>query len=148
MSGTVSVYRNSRSAMTFARAAIVLLLASLVIAACSGFGGPKRAAVAVDPNAYPADYRNQVVALLRMTLKDRSDFQTALIAPPALKPVPQGTAPHYVVCLRFPKRSEHQDKVVVYLEGAPNEFVDATPQECGDAVYQPFGELAGAMPHG
>jgi hypothetical protein len=132
------------------RTAAVLLITALALAGCGGsmFGGPKPAKqeAAADPNAYPANYRTQVVALLRMALRNPNDFIGAMIAPPALKPVPNSQTQHYVVCLQFNDRTEHKSKVVIYFAGQPNEFVDATPEECGDAAYQPFPELQTAKP--
>jgi hypothetical protein len=125
-----------------------LLLAALALAGCSSFGGSKRRqpVLAVDPNAYPTAYRGQIATLLTMQLTNPIEFRTALISQPALKPVPDGTEPHYVVCLQYPNRTEHQIKVVIFLEGAPTQYIDATPQQCGDAAYGPFTELAKMSP--
>jgi hypothetical protein len=132
-------------AMTIARASIAVLLAALALAGCSGglFGGPKRPQpeVTVDPNLYPSNYRQQVAALLETQLTDRADFVNALIAPPALKPVAESPNLHYVVCVQLSGHNEHKSKVVIYLGGAPAQYIDPTPQQCGDAVYQPFPEL-------
>jgi hypothetical protein len=134
------------------RTGIVLLLAAAALAGCSGglpgFGGPKQAKPlpSVDANLYPANYRAQVVIMMRKLLSNRADYQSAMIAPPALKPVPDSPNLHYVVCLQFNNRTEHRDKVVIYLGGEPQQYVDATPQECADAAYQPFSELLAALP--
>jgi hypothetical protein len=131
--------------MSFARAGTVALLASLGVAGCSGIGGSK-APPPVDPNTYPANYRNQIVALLTTTLTDPADFQGALIAPPVIRPVPEGHEQHYVVCLLLNGHHAIKNKVVIYLGGMPNEYVDATQEECAGASYQPFPELAAAKP--
>lgn len=133
------------------RTGLVFLSAVLALAGCSGgsiFGGPKPAKQEAIPdvNAYPANYRTQVVTLLRMALRNPNYFVGALIAPPALKPVPNSQIQHYVVCLQFGGQTGRRTKVIVYLAGEPNEFVDATPEECGDAAYQPFPELQAARP--
>ena len=129
--------------MRIARAGIVALLASISIAGCSGFGKPKPEPV-VDPNAYPANYRTQIVTLLTTTLTDRADFRGALIAAPALKPV--GDSQRYVVCLQLNGHNQRRDKVVIYLAGVPNFFLDAKPEQCADAAYQPFKELEAETP--
>ncbi len=131
--------------MSLARAGMVILLASLSVTGCSGLGG-RKAAPPVDPNAYPANYRSEIVSLLTTTLTDPGDFQGALIAPPTMRPVPDGREQHYVVCLQLNGHNETKNKVVIYLDGSPNEFVDATPEECTGAAYQPFPELAAARP--
>ncbi len=131
---------------------IVLLLAAMALAGCSAghsvFGGPKqdKPLPTVDANLYPTNYRRQVVVMMTKLLSNRADYQSAMIAPPALKPVPDSPNLHYVVCLQFNDRTEHRDKVVIYLGGEPQQYVDATPAECADAPYQPFPELLAALP--
>jgi hypothetical protein len=127
-----------------------LLLTGSLLAGCSGgFGGfgskPAPEAVA-NPDSYPAAYRQQVATLLTTNLTDRADFRGALIAAPALKPVANGQSPHYVVCVQLTGHNDRRTKAVVYLEGKPNEFVDATPEQCAGAAYQPFTELAYEQP--
>src|ERR1051326_8673688 len=128
-------------------AAGVLAAASL-LAACSGglsslgsFGSKPAPATVVNPDPYPANYRQQVASVLIMNLTDRADFRGAQIAAPALKPVANGQSPHYVVCVLLTGGNVRRAKAVVYLEGRPNAFVDATPEQCGDAAYQPYTEL-------
>ena len=36
--------------------------------------------------------------------------------------------------------------VAIYLAGEITQFVDSTPAQCGDAVYQPFTELEQTIP--
>jgi hypothetical protein len=127
-----------------------LLLAASLLGACSGgfsgFGSKPAPAIVVNPDPYPAAYRQQVATLLVMNLHDRADFRGALIAPPALKPVAGGQNPHYVVCVQLTGHNDRRTKAVVYLEGKPNEYVDATPQQCDGAAYQPFTELPYEQP--
>jgi hypothetical protein len=130
-----------------------LLLGASLLGACSGglsgfggFGSKPAPATVVNADPYPANYRQQVATLMTMNLTDRADFRGALIAAPALKPVAGGEAQHYVVCLQFTGHNDRRTKAVVYLEGKPNEFVDATPEECGGAAYQPFTELPYEQP--
>lgn len=127
-----------------------LLVTAALLAACSGgfsgFGSKRAPAAVVNPDSYPAAYRQQVATLLVMNLSDRADYRGALIAAPALKPVAGGQTQHYVVCLQFTGHNDRRTKAVVYLEGKPNEFVDATPEECNGAAYQPFTELAYEQP--
>jgi hypothetical protein len=137
--------------MTRRRKAAALLLAGLALAGCSSnpFGGPKRPpqpTVTVDANLYPANYRQQIAALLLTVLHQRPDFFNTMIAAPVLKPVADSPNLHYVVCLQFNARLEHRNKVVIFLGGSPTQFVDATSQQCGDAAYGPFPELQAAFP--
>ncbi len=111
-----------------------------LLAGCSGLA-KKKEPVAVDPNVYPQDYRKQIGVLLATTSKDAADFHGTLISQPVLKQV--GDSPHYIVCVQFTGRGVRRTKVAIYLEGAVTQFVDATPEQCGDAQYQPFTELEG-----
>jgi hypothetical protein len=133
--------------MTSLRTKAVLSIAALALAGCSSFGGSKpKPDYVVNPNIYPANYRKQIADLLTMQLNNPIDFRTALISQPVVKPVTDGTDPHYLVCLQFPNRTEHQTKVVIFLEGAPTQYIDATPQQCADAAYGPFSEIAKMSP--
>lgn len=124
----------------------VLLIAALTLAGCSAFDTKPKPDFVVNPNVYPANYRKQIADLLTMQLTNPIEFRTTLISQPVLKPVTDGTEQHYVVCLQYPNRSEHRVKVVLFLEAAPTQYVDATPQQCGDAAYGPFPELAKMSP--
>lgn len=130
--------------MRIYRPGAILLLAALVVAGCSGLGSKKQE-VAVDPNAYPANYRADLVAFLRQSLSDRAQYRGAMISQPVLKPV-GGSEPRYVVCLQFNARSELRTKAAIFFQTRMSEFIDATPELCGGVTYQPFSELAAAMP--
>jgi hypothetical protein len=121
------------------------VLAAVALGGCSGFGKSKSTPVPeIDPNSYPQDYRRQIALYLMENLKDRADFRRALIAEPALKPVGQST--RYVVCLQFNGNNDRKDKVIIYLGGSLQQYVDAKPEQCGDAQFQPFPELAAKAP--
>jgi hypothetical protein len=122
---------------------MVLMLAAGALAACSGFGTPQQTATA-DPNVFPANYRSALVAFLRRSLTNRSDFRGVTISEPALKPI--GGSQHYVVCVQFNPQSTIKPKAAVYLAGQMTQFVDAAPEQCADAAYQPFKELEAANP--
>jgi hypothetical protein len=138
------------SAMTMRGKRTATLLVALALAGCGGglFGSKQpQPNVVVDANLYPANYRVQIATMLRTLLSNRADFN-ALIAPPMLKPVPDSPNPHYVVCLQFNGGADGpKTKVVVYLGGDPQQYVDATPEECAGSAYQPFTELAAEVPH-
>jgi len=134
-----------RAIVNVCRAGTILLLGALLpavlVAGCSKKDEPQ---VAADPNAYPANYRNDIVKFLRQSLTVRSDFRGAMISEPALKPV--GDSQHYLVCVQFNPKSSLKTKAVVFLGGQMTQFIDSTPAQCADAVYQPFKELDAATP--
>ena len=126
--------------MSISRAGMILVMAAAALAGCS----KDKQAAAIDPNALPTNYRSTLLAFLRQSLTNRADFRGAMISEPALKPV--GPSQHYVVCLQFNPRSQIKTKAAVFLSGQMTQFIDATPEQCADAVYQPFKELDAAIP--
>jgi len=127
--------------MNVHRAGMVLVTAAVALAGCSGAGKDQQV---VDPNALPTNYRSTLVAFLRQSLTNRADFRGAMISDPVLKPV--GPSQHYIVCVQFNPRSQIKTKAAVFLSGQMTQFIDATPEQCADAAYQPFKELDAAIP--
>jgi hypothetical protein len=126
-------------------AGVAAALLAVAVAGCSGSGGPKSGAVStVDPNTYTANYRTQMVEFLRQSLTSRVDYRGAVISQPVLKTV--GDSQRYIVCLRFNGNSQISNKVAIYFAGMISQFIDSTPEQCGDAAYQPFKELDAAVP--
>jgi len=125
---------------------LAVLAAAIGMAGCNGFGGPKKqdATPAVGPDIYPANYRPQIAQFLQTVLQDRATFYGALIGQPVFKQV--GDKPHYIVCIQLIDHGQRKNKVAIYLAGAITQFIDATPEQCGDAQYQPFKELEDAAP--
>src|SRR5580704_4663955 len=117
--------------MTTARTWMALLLAPLAIAGCSNTPKP-----AVEANVLPTDYRNQIATYLGQVVTDRADFRNSMIGSSVLKLV--GATEHYIVCVMLNGRNEHKEKVVIYLGTNIN--------QCVDAAYQPFKELAALLP--
>jgi hypothetical protein len=129
--------------MRLSIAGMIFLAASTMVAGCSAKSNPKPAPV-VDPNVVPVNYRTQIAAYLKTELTNRQEFRSALIGAATIKPV--GSSQRVVVCLQFPSRAEHRDKVVIYLFGEITQYVDSKPEQCADAAFQPFQELAGEVP--
>ena len=132
--------RHSRIAALLARASVVLLLGAY----CAGCSSNKKTVEVVEANAYPPNYKDQIANFLMTVLSDNADFHNAMVTTPVLKPVGQNQ--HYVACVLLNGHNQHKEKAVIYFAGNINQFVDATPDECGGADYQPFPELAKAAP--
>jgi hypothetical protein len=124
-------------------AAALLPFLAIVVAGCE-INTKIPAAPAVDPNLYPQNYRKQIAIYLSQQLLDRADFRGTRISQPVLKPV--GDTQHYIVCVQFSGHSEMKSKVAIYLAGQITQFVDSTPEQCGDAAYAPFTELEQTLP--
>jgi hypothetical protein len=125
--------------MNIRRGAAVVLLSAMTVAGCGGAKKQPPTSAAADPNVFPANYRAQVARFLGQNLSDAADFHGALIAQPALKKV--GDTQHYVVCIQLNGHNRRKNKVAIYLAGEINQYVDSTPEQCGDAVFQPLKEL-------
>ena len=67
-----------------------------------------------------------------------------MLSEPALKPV--GPSQHYIVCVQFNPQSAIKTQAAVYLAGQMTQFIDAAPDQCAGAAYQPFQELEAAPP--
>ena len=126
--------------MNVHRAGMVLVMAAVALGGCSA----RKEQQAVDPNALPTNYRSTLVAFLRQSLTNRADFRGAMISEPTLKPV--GPSQHYIVCIQFNPRSQIKTKAAVFLSGQMTQFIDASPEQCADAVFSPFKELDAAIP--
>jgi hypothetical protein len=122
-------------------AALAAVLAGLV----AGCTSKKPDPAPVDPNLLPANYRKQIAVYLSQELMQRADYHGAQISQAVLKPV-GGDNPRYVVCLTFSSRSGIKNKMVFFLAGQINQFLDAAPEQCSDAVYSPFAELEQVLP--
>ncbi len=127
--------------MSLHPASLILMLAAGALAGCSGTSKDQQV---VDPNVVPTNYRSTLVAFLRQSITTRADFRGAMISEPAIKPV-EGSQ-HYVVCVQFNPRSQIKTKAAVFLSGQMTQFLDATPEQCDGAAYQPFKELDTASP--
>jgi len=97
-------------------------------------------------NAYPTNYKSELLAFLRTYLNDPTHIRDAFISEPAIKPL--GHANRYVVCLRFSARQAagdyaRRESVAVYIAGKFNQLAEAKGEgnPCAAADYQPFPEL-------
>src|SRR5262245_59811023 len=127
--------------MNIQRTVMFLVMAAGALAAAAVSARPS---TAPDPNLPPANYRSTLIEFLDRSLTNKSDFRGAMISEPAPKPV--GSSQHYVACVQFNPQSGIKTKAAVYLSGQMTQFVDATPEQCADAAYQPFKELEAAGP--
>ncbi len=123
--------------------ALSLLLALVsVVAGCAS--DDAKPVTETDPNRFPTEYRRQITMLLAENLSENGDFRTAMISEPALKPVMQ--VQRYVVCVKLEGGGERKEKAAIFLGGTMQQFVDATPEQCGGVAYQPFTELRTLTP--
>jgi len=129
------------------RASLVIGL-SLSLPACS-HRGPIEGEAPSDQaiNAYPTNYKADILAAMHAYLNDPTGIRDAAIAEPVLKPTGSGGVPRYIVCLKFnPKKSGHEyagskEVAAVFLAGRFDQFNETPRELCAGAAYAPFPEL-------
>jgi len=103
-------------------------------------------------NAYPANYKADLLAAMHVYLNDPTGIRDAAVSTPALKPV--GSETRYVACLKFNPKKNNTDYAgireltAVFLVGRFDHFVEipkdqagASKDLCTGASYAPFPEL-------
>lgn len=127
------------------KASNAFLLSALVLmlAACSSDSGKVET---VDPNIYPAKYKQEIVATLRNILSDPTNVRNGLISEPVLAQV--GQERRYTVCVRLTERDpstrlygEPDTRIAYFYGGTLNQLVIAKDDQCANAAYKPFPEV-------
>jgi len=119
-----------------------LVLAGAMLAACSSTSSepPK-----VDANIYPTDFKGEVVRAFQLPQDTPAVVRNAYISDPAINPADPNS--HYSVCVRFStgnavgRLTQNKDRIGFFYAGRLNQFIEATPEQCGKAFYKPFPEL-------
>lgn len=113
---------------------------AVALAACSS-----SKEVPVDPNVFPANYKQEILDTLSATLVDPTNIRNAFVTDPALTTVDKDQ--RYAACVRFTPRDATRtygpsvDRIAYFYGGHLNQLVAATPEQCGKAPYKPFPEL-------
>ena len=132
---------------------ILLIGMTLVLGACAHHHHHDDDAGPTDPglDAYPANYKSDILAAMHAYLSDPTGIHDAAIAEPAFKAA--GGIKHYVVCVRYnakslsPKAGKEyagvKDSAAVFIAGRFDRFVEAAAaaEPCAGATYTPFPEL-------
>jgi hypothetical protein len=96
-------------------------------------------------NAYPANYKADILAAMHAYLNDPTGIRDAAVSPPVLKPT--GNVTRYVACLKFnPKKNATEyagakEIAAIFLVGRFDSFIDAPKDQCASVTYAPFPEL-------
>ena len=118
---------------------------ALALAGCSGLPGFGRSQEPpVDPNAYPANYKTDLLDYLQNHASEVDGVRNASLSAPALTQL-AGTESRYTACLRTEGAVARKDKMIVYYGGLITQYVDATGAQCATAAYQPFPELVAVV---
>ena len=131
------------------RRAGLLIAATLFLGGCGGhhfgFGGNGGEGEGV--NAYPKNYKADILAAMHAYLNDPTGIRDATMSEPMFKSV--GGRNRYIVCLRFNGKQDNGmyagDKLIAaeFLAGRFDDFLDvaAAREPCAGAVLTPFPEL-------
>jgi hypothetical protein len=117
---------------------LLLLAFALALSACAA----NRNREVRDP--HPENYKPDILAMLHVYLRDPTQIRDAAVSEPT--PVLVGTTNRYVVCLRFnAKKSSGEyagvkQYMAIFVAGRLDQMVEAKPEQCAAADYQPFPE--------
>jgi hypothetical protein len=127
-------------------AVAVLLGGTLALGACSSlnvFAGKEEAPV--DPNVFPAGYKQEMILTFTRGLVDPTNIHDAEISDPVLHSA--GLEQRYAVCMRANTRDGSRrytgvkERIGWFWGGHLNQLVLAEPGQCAGAVYKPWPEL-------
>ena len=126
------------------RTATLCLLSAIVLgaAACSSSSSKQSGE---SPNAFPADYKNEILLTMTSTLDDPTNVRDAYITEPMLRRA--GNEERYIVCVRSDSRKANKhytgskDRIGYFYAGHLTQLVEASKEQCGSAAYKPFPEL-------
>jgi hypothetical protein len=124
-----------------------VLLIALLTSGCFGSYTYERDAAIKANSVFPANYRSEIVALMRTYLNDPSGVRDASVSEPAQRTM--DGIPRYFSCVRYnAKKSGGQyagprDSMVLFRSGRLDRIVDneTARGQCKDAAYVPFPEL-------
>ena len=102
-------------------------------------------------NAYPANYKSDILAGMHAYLDNPTGIRDAAIGEPVLKT--EGGTTRYVVCLKFnAKKNRSNDYAgtkeiaAEFMIGRLNQFIENIKDLCTGVTYTPFPELQKLSP--
>ena len=124
-----------------------LIITALALNACAG-GQHKTAENGGEGvNAYPTNYKTDILAAMHVYLNDPTAIRDASISEPALKPASLTMPSRYMLCLRFsPKKTATvyegmREVAAVFVAGRFDQFIETPKELCVGVTYAPFPEL-------
>ena len=121
----------------------------LWLGGCSGMEAYREAqqGEAAAQGVVPANYKSDILALMRTYLNDPTNVRGAFVTEPAMRTI-EGTS-RYTVCVRYNARKTggqyagSKDSLVLFRQGRLDRIIDneRVREHCKDAAYVPFPEL-------
>jgi hypothetical protein len=125
-----------------------LIIIALALSACAGAhhrtdeaGGDEGI------NAYPTNYKTDILAAMRVYVSDPTAIRDASISEPVLKSATLTMPSRYMLCLRFnPKKTATvyegmREVAAVFVAGRFDQFIETPKDICAGVTYAPFPEL-------
>jgi hypothetical protein len=125
-----------------------LIIIALALSACAG-GHHRTDEAGGDEgiNAYPTNYKTDILAAMRVYVGDPTAIRDASISEPVLKSATLTMPSRYMLCLRFnPKKTATvyegmREVAAVFVAGRFDQFVETPKDICAGVTYAPFPEL-------
>jgi hypothetical protein len=130
-------------------ATLCLLALAFALGACASGGQNREGEVALEidgaapPMPLPASYKSDILAILRIYLRDPTGIRNASVSDPLAL---AGRRNRQIVCLRFDARTSEggyfglKEHVAIFAAGRLDRMIEAPPEQCAAARYQPFPE--------
>ena len=123
------------------------MLAALVLAGCASSGDNLTYVSDRDGSeqAYPANYRTDLLSLLRTYLNNPTGVREATVAEPVQREV--GGRNRYTACVRFNARETDgsykgaKERAALFVNGRLDRLAEKTEDLCKGVTYAPFPEL-------
>jgi hypothetical protein len=123
-----------------------LIIMALALSACAG-GHHRTDEAGEGVNAYPTNYKTDILAAMRVYLSDPTAIRDASISEPVLKSASLIMPSRYMLCVRFnPKKTATvyegmREVAAVFVAGRFDQFVETPKELCAGVTYAPFPEL-------
>jgi hypothetical protein len=125
-----------------------LIIIALALSACAG-GHHRTDEAGGDEgiNAYPTNYKTDILAAMRVYVGDPTAIRDASISEPVLKSATLTMPSRYMLCLRFnPKKTATvyegmREIAAIFVAGRFDQFIETPKDICAGVTYAPFPEL-------
>jgi hypothetical protein len=121
---------------------------ALLLGACAGHhNGTDEAGGDEGVNAYPTNYKTDILAAMHAYLNDPTAIRDASISEPVLKSASLSMPSRYMLCLRFnPKKTATvyggmREVAAIFVAGRFDQFIETPKELCAGVTYAPFPEL-------
>jgi hypothetical protein len=118
-----------------------------VLGACAAQHGAADSGGDQGVNAYPANYKADIVAAMHAYLNDPTGIRDASISEPTLRSATVNMPARYVGCVRFNAKKTAtvyqgmREVAAVFVAGRFDSFVEQPKELCAGVTYAPYPEL-------